>query len=86
MIEGCSDADPRLSDDRKADLLHLRFKRLDASIDLHAWNRFLLSSVPPVNPRPRPDILAMRTPQQAMSGTGISDVASPRRPSNACPP
>ena len=39
-----------------------------------------LSSVPPVKPRPRPDILAIFTPQAATSGTRISDVVSPTPP------
>ena len=40
----------------------------------------ILSSVPPVKPRPRPDIFAMRTPQHATSGTRINDVVSPTPP------
>ena len=39
-----------------------------------------LSSVPPVKPSPRPDILAIFTPQQATRGTRISDVVSPTPP------
>ena len=39
-----------------------------------------LSSVPPVKPNPRPDIFAIFTPQQATSGTRISDVVSPTPP------
>ena len=39
-----------------------------------------LSSVPPVKPSPRPDILAIFTPQAATSGTRISEVVSPTPP------
>ena len=39
-----------------------------------------LSSVPPVKPSPRPDILAIFTPQAATSGTRISVVVSPTPP------
>ncbi len=39
-----------------------------------------LSSVPPVWPRPRPDIIGTGTPQAAASGARISDVLSPTPP------
>ena len=39
-----------------------------------------LSSVPPVKPRPRPDIFAIFTPQAATRGTRISEVVSPTPP------
>ena len=39
-----------------------------------------LSSVPPVKPSPRPDILAIFTPHAATSGTRISEVVSPTPP------
>ena len=39
-----------------------------------------LSSVPPVCPRPRPDILAMRTPCVATMGSRQSEVLSPTPP------
>ena len=39
-----------------------------------------LSSVPPVWPRPRPDILAMRTPCVATIGNRQSEVLSPTPP------
>ena len=40
----------------------------------------ILSSVPPVKPRPRPDIFAIFTPQAATSGTSTRDVVSPTPP------
>ena len=39
-----------------------------------------LSSVPPVWPRPRPDIIGTTTPQAAASGARISEVLSPTPP------
>ena len=39
-----------------------------------------LSSVPPVWPRPRPDIIGTTTPQAAASGASTSDVLSPTPP------
>ena len=39
-----------------------------------------LSSVPPVCPRPRPDIIGTGTPHAAASGARISDVLSPTPP------
>ena len=39
-----------------------------------------LSIVPPVNPNPLPDILAMFTPHDATSGASISVVLSPTPP------
>ena len=39
-----------------------------------------LSSVPPVNPSPRPDIFATFAPHAATSGTKISEVVSPTPP------
>ena len=39
-----------------------------------------MSSVPPVCPRPRPDILAMRTPWAATMGSSASEVLSPTPP------
>ena len=39
-----------------------------------------MSSVPPVWPRPRPDILAILTPQLATMGSSASEVLSPTPP------
>ena len=39
-----------------------------------------LSSVPPVCPSPRPDIIGTSAPQAAASGASISDVLSPTPP------
>ena len=39
-----------------------------------------LSSVPPVWPRPRPDIFAIFTPRLATIGTSTSEVLSPTPP------
>jgi len=39
-----------------------------------------LSSVPPVGPRPRPEIIGTRKPQQASSGAKISETVSPLPP------
>ncbi len=39
-----------------------------------------LSSVPPVGPSPRPEIIGTFTPQAATSGAMINDVLSPMPP------
>ena len=39
-----------------------------------------LSTVPPVNPSPLPDILATGTPQEATNGNTINDTLSPTPP------
>ena len=39
-----------------------------------------LSTVPPVNPNPLPDIFATGTPQEATNGSNINDTLSPTPP------
>ncbi len=69
-----------LADDRQTDLVHLCKKLLLREGVFVPGTLSSLSMVPPVCPSPRPDILAIFSPQAATMGAMTSVVLSPTPP------